>query len=67
MSLKVKCPDSVRQHATGAEGETAMQASLQSQTYATCGELQTRHLRNRCGLSHGRARLIAAICFGEVR
>lgn len=67
MSLKVKCPDSVRQHATGADRETDMSIYLQSQTYATCGEIQTRQLRNRWGLSHGRARLIAALCYGEVR
>ena len=67
MSLRMKCPDSVLQHATGAEGETAMQASLQTQSYATCGELQSRHLQKRCGLSPRRSRLIAGLCYGEVR
>ena len=32
---------------------------------ATPGALQTRHVRNRCGLSQARAHLVAALLFGE--
>ena len=65
MTIRKKRPDGVRQHAIGAEKETQMHPNFQNQIYATCGDLQTRHVRNRCGLSHARAHLVAALCFGE--
>ena len=61
-----KCPGSALHRATGTEEEIHMQPNSQPQIYATCGELQTRHVRSRCGLSGERARLIAALHFGEV-
>jgi len=60
-----KCPGSALQRATGAEEEILMQRNSQTQIYATCGELQTRFVRGRCGVSHQRARLIASLFFGE--
>ena len=67
MRPRTKCPDGVRQHTPGAEEETDMSVNFQYQLYATCGELQSRHLQNRCGLSPRHSRLIAGLCFGEVR
>ena len=67
MRHRTKCPDGALQRTTGAEEETAMRANFHSQIYATCGELQSRHLQKRCGLSPRHSRLIAGLCFGEVR
>ena len=60
-----KCPGSALHRATGTEEELLMQRNSQPQIYATCGELQTRHVRSRCGVSQERARLIAILHFGE--
>ena len=65
MKRERKCPAVVLQHTSGAETEIHMQANFQSQIYATLGEIQTRHVRNRCGLSQARAHLVAALFFGE--
>lgn len=67
MRPRTKCPDGALQRTTGAEEETDMSIDFQSQIYATCGELQSRHLQKRCGLSPRHSRLIAGLCFGEVR
>ena len=67
MSPRMKSPNGALQHTAGANEETDLQANFQPQLYATCGELQSRHLQKRCGLSPRRSRLIAALCFGEVR
>lgn len=67
MRPRMKCPDGALQRTTGAEEETDMSIDFQHQLYATCGELQSRHLPKRCGLSPRHSRLIAGLCFGEVR
>ena len=67
MRPRTKCPDSALQRTIGANEETEVQANFHSQIYATCGELQSRHLQKRCGLSLRHSRLIAGLCFGEVR
>ena len=67
MRAKTKSPGGALQRTTGAEEETAIRANFHSQIYATCGELQSRHLQKRCGLSPSRSRLIAGLCFGEVQ
>ena len=67
MRPRTKCPDGALQRTTGANEETDMSIDFQSQIYATCGELQSRHLQKRCGLSPRHSRLIAGLCFGEVR
>ena len=58
-------PGRALQRTTGAEEEIQMQANSQCQIYATCRDLQTRHVSRRCGLNARRAMLIAALCFGE--
>ena len=60
-----KRPGSALQRATGREEEIEVQSNLHSQVYATCGEIQTRHVRNRCGVSDKHARLIAMLFFRE--
>ena len=65
MKSKMKSPGSALARTSRAEVETHMQMKFQNQTYATCGELQTRHIRNRCGVSDNHARLIATLFYGE--
>ena len=65
MKSKMKCPGSALARTSRAGTEIDMQANLQPQTYATCGELQSRHIRDRCGVSDNHARLIATLFFGE--
>lgn len=67
MTRMRKCPDGVLQHTPGAIEETDMSVNFQLQLSVTCGELQSRHIQRRCGLSTRRSRLIAGLCFGEVR
>jgi hypothetical protein len=67
MSSRNKCPGSARQRASGADWEIEMCHNSQSQTYATCADLQRRHLMRRCGVGSSQASLIAALCFGEDR
>lgn len=49
------------------ESKTGRTAMVRAGAYATCGELQSRHLQRRCGLSRDRSRLIAGLFFGEGR
>ena len=65
MKRQRKNPGSVLHHTTGAETEIQLGPNFQPQIYAALGELQTRHVRNRCGLSLARAHLVAALLFGE--
>ena len=65
MKSKMKCPGSALARTSRAGTEVHVQMKSQTQTYATCGEIQTRHIRNRCGVSDNHARLIATLFFGE--
>ena len=65
MTRPTKCPGNALQRTTGAGTEIQMDRSFQNQIYATCGDLQTRHVRNRSGLSQARANRVAALFFGE--
>ena len=67
MRPRTKCPDGALQRTTGANEETDMSIDFQHHLYATCSELESRHLQKRCGLSPRHSRLIAGLCFGEVR
>ena len=58
-------PDGARQRTPGARQEFDMLTNSLPQTYASSGILQTRHVRNRCGLTDNRAQLIASLLFGE--
>ena len=62
-----KNPDGARQRTPGAIKETDMHPISLPTIYASSGDLQTRHVRNRCGLTDTRAQLIAALLFGEGR
>jgi hypothetical protein len=59
-------PGRALQRTTGADLEFFSQGDFQCQTYATCRDLQSRHISRRCGLDGRRALLIAALHFGEV-
>jgi hypothetical protein len=65
MSSGMKCPGSARQRATGAKMEHAMERHSQPQTYATCADLQRRHVMRRLRIGSRQASLIAALHFGE--
>ena len=65
MKSKMKSPGSALARTSRAEVETHMHMKFHRQSYATCGEMQSRHIRNRCGVSDNRARLIASLLFGE--
>ena len=67
MKRQMKYPGSAWERTPGAEEELAVQPNSLTQIYATSGELQSRHVRNRCGVSSARAHLIASLCFGEAR
>lgn len=65
MRTGVGRPGHALQRTTGADVEINQQGDFQGQSYATCRDLQTRHLCRRCGLDARRAMLIAALHFGE--
>ena len=50
---------------TEADVEIDLHANFQGQSYATCRDLQSRHISQRCGVDARRALLIAALHFGE--
>ena len=60
-----KNPDGARQRNPGARQEFDMRTNSLTPIYASSSDLQTRHVRNRCGLTDNRAQLIATILFGE--
>jgi len=62
-----KNPDGALQRTPGAIKETDMHPISLTQIYASSGDLQSRHIRNRCGLTDTRAQLIASLLFGEVQ
>jgi len=65
MRPETKRPGHALQRTTGAREEIQLDQNSQTQIYASFRDLQTRHVRHRCGLPDHRARLIAALCFGE--
>jgi hypothetical protein len=65
MKRQMKCPGSALERTPGANEEFDMRTNSLTQTYASSGILQTRHVRNRCGLTDNRAQLIASLLFGE--
>ncbi len=67
MTSRNKHPGSALQRATGAGLEIQMHENSLPHTYATQGELQSRHLMKRCGIERRQASLIAALFFGEGR
>ena len=66
MTHSMKSPDRALQRSIGAKAEFDENPKSLSEIYATHGELQRRYVQRRCSLSHARARLVAAFCFGEV-
>ena len=67
MSRKWKRPGDAVQRMTGAKMNDHRNRTLTGDTYANCGDLQTRYLQRRHGLDERTARMIAAFCFGEGR
>ena len=65
MKRQMKNPDGALQRTPGANEDFDMRTNSLAQTYASSGILQTRHVRNRCGLTDRRAQLIATLLFGE--
>ena len=65
MRSQKKNPDGALQRTPGANEEFDMRPNSLTPIYASCGVNQTRFIRNRCGLTDGRARLIASLLFGE--
>ena len=66
MTRSKRNPGSALQRATGEEREIDLRDNFRSRAYASCSELQSRHLQKRCGLSQRQSLLIAALFFGEV-
>jgi hypothetical protein len=65
MSSGMKCPGSARQRATGAKMEHVRERHSHPQTYATCADLQRRHVMRRLRVGSRQATIIAALFFGE--
>ena len=64
MKPKKRNPDGALQRTPGASQELVMSTNSLSPIYASNVNLQTRHIRNRCGLTDARAQLIASLLFG---
>ena len=58
-------PGSALPRATGAKREIEMDRNSHLEIYATCTDLQRRHVMQRCGLGAHRAGLIASFVFRE--
>lgn len=63
--VRKRNPDRALQRTAGIKEDHSNPANNLPQIYATCGDLQTRHLRTRLGLTKSRATLIAGLIFGE--
>ena len=63
--VRKRYPDRAVQRAAGMGDGHSNEANNRSQTYATYGDLQTRYVSRRFGLSYGRARIVAGLAFGE--
>ena len=64
--VRKRYPDHALQRMAGMESDHSSASNNRFQTYASCGDLQTRHLNRTLGLSGRRASLIAGLLFGEV-
>jgi hypothetical protein len=58
-------PEGAFQRTPGEIEEFELAPNSLTQIYASYGDLQTRHIRNKCGLTDNRAQLIASLLFGE--
>lgn len=67
MRSKWKCPGDALQRIPGTEIKSSNDATFAYGIYPTFSDLQTRRLRQRFGLDEHRARLLAALCYGEGR
>ena len=67
MAKRSKRPDPVRQHEVGAGKQSDKGYTLVASTYASCSELQSRHVMRRCGVGRRQAAVIAGLLFGEGR
>lgn len=67
MSSKWKSPGDAVQRVPGANIKSRRETTFTSAQYPTCSDLQTRRLRHRFGLDEDRARLLAALYYGEGR
>lgn len=67
MTSTNKNPGSALQRATGEDREFKMDLHSQLQSYATCSELQSRHIERRYGIGRRQAAVIAGLFFGEDR
>jgi len=67
MSSKWKSPGDARPRFTRAKMISHRETTFTPAQYSTRSDLQTRRLRQRFGLDENRARLLAALCFGEGR
>ena len=65
MSRRTKYPGLARTRSTGADTELQKYGNFQYELYATNGDLQSRYLQRRCGLSRRQAHLVASLHFGE--
>lgn len=63
--IRKRNPDHALQRTVGIEGNHSNASNNLPQIYAPWADLQTRHIRNRCGLTETRAQLIATLLFGE--
>ena len=64
--VRKRNPDHALQRTVGTKEDHSNSANNLPPIYATCGDLQTRHLHKRLGLTKSRATLIAGLIFGEV-
>ena len=63
--VRKRNPDHALARTAGTKEDHSNPANNLPQIYATCCDLQTRHLHRRLGLTKSRATLIAALVFGE--
>lgn len=60
-----KGPGNALQRISGTQMQSSYDATLTSELYANCIDLQTRRFRQQYGLDERRARLLATLYFGE--
>lgn len=60
-------PGCALQRAAGAGKEIETDHNFQHNAYATCTELQSRHVMRRCGVGRRHATVIAGLFFEEER
>ena len=67
MSSKWKSPGDALQRVPEAKMNSRCDTTFTSHVYPMSSDLQTRRLRHRFGLDEGKARLVAALLYGEGR